>query len=194
MSFQFDYNNLNRDSKNIFGFHRGDFPEGIDLDFTIESLDEKFGKEDYEYIDGCHNFVQWILPTMRKSQYNPDAPIVHQELIDFLIKYKNDYCVEEFTESLSNVFFNMFNFFTTYFDKYENEMPSSDHNYLRITRYIECMQLFEKIIDECEYEFARYNITTLIINLLNRPFSSPEARVTLIKYWTEAMGESFIEL
>lgn len=193
MSFNADYKNLNQDSKNILAFHRGDYPEGITLDFTIETLSEKFAISDWEYIDSCHNFVQWILPTKRKSQFNLDAPIVHDELIVFLEKYKDTHFVFKFSESLDDMLYFMSEFFEVYFDQFEDMMPDMDHNYLRITRFIECMQLFGKIINECEYEFAKYNIIKLIIDLLNRPFTSPETRDTLIKYWTEAMGEEFYE-
>ena len=42
---------------------------------------------DADFIERKHDFIQWIFPTMKKSGFNPDAPIIDE---DFRERFQKD--------------------------------------------------------------------------------------------------------
>lgn len=90
------------------------------------TLNEILQKDD-SWLDGCHDFIQWIFPTRTVSNYCLNAPILTEEIAKVLA-----------TDYLSQFQANIFRF-AKFLDS--QDMTVLNHNHLRITRMIECSSL-----------------------------------------------------
>lgn len=89
--------------------------------------------------EGCHNHVQWVFPTDQPSQFNLNAPLVTRNTIDAFENYI------ELSSQLDNAFRRFIRFLNeTLSSNFEfgSWLTPDNHNLLRITRVIRCMNLF----------------------------------------------------
>lgn len=83
--------------------------------------------KDNNFLEECHNWIQWVFPTKTKSQYCPNAPVLTQEDAEWLRDnhtHSIQIALERFGAFLQSQDMDVFN-----------------HNHLRITRLIECHTL-----------------------------------------------------
>lgn len=107
----------------ITSFHRG-----LAVDNRGRRRDEILAWDD-QRLETSHDFVQWILPTRKRSAFNPDAPVLTDADV---VEFQGD---QELQDSILACARRMWRFF-------EARRPwtrMGDHNHLRITRMLDCL-------------------------------------------------------
>lgn len=145
------------------------------LDFTRFEVQTYLARQDHKWLEGCHGYIQWIFPTDQVSKFNPDAPIIDKEFMKHWLNSDN--------------FANRVNLHVA-FEYYYEHLASTvhkwlnpqDHNFLRITRIIRCMNLLE----------LRENAKKLyewMCELYSDPKYASIIGETTFKFWTDAYNE-----
>ena len=107
---------------------------------------------DDDWAEENHRYIQWLFPLNEMSKYNLNAPVLTDTQIDYL---KHSI---EFQQNLNKSFWHMMRFYgfvedTCYdnllrldnLNKAQNYwLKSHDHNQLRITRILNCLDLFDR--------------------------------------------------
>lgn len=96
-----------------------------------------------------HTFIQWVFPTKNRSVYNPKAPLLTSEDIEFIkpltyshyIKSNFNDSFERFLRFLGLCIKNNKIQFHIDEEYYETIWGVPNHNWLRITRCLECLNL-----------------------------------------------------
>jgi hypothetical protein len=98
-------------------------------------------------LEGCHNFIQWLFPTITPSAYNTDAPILDESTINYL---KDDAVFQaRFSMALKRMF-RLWNIQYRFVCGYMNVnhfgtkrawMEIDNHNLVRMTRVMESCRL-----------------------------------------------------
>lgn len=122
---------------------------------------EEILNKDDEWFNGCHNFVQFLYPLNKPSEYNPNAPILVKEDIPFVKPYLLTNTIR-FLAFLNTQNMRVFN-----------------HNHLRITRMLECYSL----VYDNNYSIA--GLLKIGYQYLNDDKDGNFDRNTL-KYWLDA--------
>jgi len=78
-----------------------------------------------------HDFIQWIFPTKKISNYNLEAPVLDDTTITYLKQ------LPAFNMNLT-LLVNRFKMFLTK----NSQFVSPNHNWLRISRVIDCLSIF----------------------------------------------------
>jgi hypothetical protein len=108
---------------------------------------------DFEELECAHDYIQWLFPISEKSAFNPDAPVVDEEVIQ---TFQSD---PRLRQNLQQSLAVMLRFYGLQRDessegkiivnKSENYSTRKrewicmfDHNYLRITRILKCLVTF----------------------------------------------------
>ena len=91
---------------------------------------------DREQLESCHSYIQWLFPLREPSAFNPDAPLVTQTTID---QYAEKYSI--IAPKIDRAFWLMHQFY--FDDKQYSWITPNDHNYLRITRIIKSLRIFQ---------------------------------------------------
>lgn len=108
---------------------------------------------DFRELEGVHNYIQWLFPLPEKSAFNPDAPIVNNEVIE---AFQNDPTLRHNLLQSLTVMLRFYGLqrqeisqekvIITQSEDYPNRkrewMSPSNHNYLRITRILKCLMIF----------------------------------------------------
>ena len=121
-----------------------------------------FTNEQLEY---NHKYIQWIFPIKERSKYNIFAPKIYdiQKYLDPIIQ-----------ENIKKSFIMMLHFYGLKLEKnkiiqdiYFNEISKkwllkNNHNFLRITRILKCLRLFDlqeeaKMFFDCLYDIYLNN-------------------------------------
>lgn len=129
----------------------------------------RFSVDDWH---ACHDAVQWAFPTRTQSKYIPYAPTVPE---DFVL---GDYpAVQQSILELLQAFLKALNIYMgpandgIHFTKFQY-VPSpivrvpiwmipNDHNHLRLTRIIECLDIFD--LQSFKNDFAEFLVFDLAI-------------------------------
>lgn len=70
------------DSSLLLEFHKGDLAQIFNNDSPLYINQLVFKEEDF--LEMCHDYVQWALPTLNGSSYNRTAPVLnHNVIIEF---------------------------------------------------------------------------------------------------------------
>ncbi len=105
---------------------------------------------DYQKLEYVHNYIQWLFPTLGKSRFNPTVPTLNSETIQAFRTH------EELKLRLFKSFKIMLKFYGLECNKWDspeikiikseeyqsrknNWITKGNHNYLRITRIISCL-------------------------------------------------------
>lgn len=137
-----------------------------------------FDKKEY-----THDYIQWLFPTDQKSAFNFDAPVFN--LQQFTILNQNPVIKENVKLS----FIKMLEFYglryddstwTVYKDDHfekraRNWLTLGNHNFLRISRILRCLVLFE-----CNQEAQAF------YSFLKTLDSHPALKIENFVYWEEA--------
>lgn len=95
-----------------------------------------------------HDFIQWLFPSFKKSNYNPNAPVLNQELANAM---KTDPII---VANLRKSFESMLSYYGMRYDAAQKKVLAAsnleerkrdwfhagDHNFLRITRILSCLK------------------------------------------------------
>ena len=107
----------------------------------------------FEELECAHDYIQWLFPLSERSAFNPDAPIVDEEVIQ--VFQSNPQLRQNLLRSLTV----MLHFYglqphesndgkivVSQSEDYPNRKREwvciFDHNYLRITRILKCLMTF----------------------------------------------------
>ncbi|MEH2218901.1 MAG: opioid growth factor receptor-related protein [Nostoc sp.] len=108
---------------------------------------------DFEELECTHDYIQWLFPLPERSAFNPDAPIVDEEVIQ--VFQNNPHLGQNLLRSLTV----MLQFYglqlhesndgkivVSQSEDYQNRKREwvciFNHNYLRITRILKCLMIF----------------------------------------------------
>lgn len=124
----------------LLEFYRGDAPDSEGRMF------EEILKQDDDWLEYTHDYIQWLFPLREASRFNPDAPLL------------TDADIEAFQRSpllrghLKKAFERMLRFYgfvwvggvapsENYFEREKNWITPHNHNFLRITRILTALKL-----------------------------------------------------
>jgi len=160
---------------NLLAFYRGD-----EKDSQGRSFEEMLGWSDEEW-EACHDYIQLLFPTRRASNYNEDAPLLTDDDIEV---WKADPILKE---NLRRAFYRWLGFlgleqgddyiaFKKDLTDFQTDLwEGFNHNYLRITRVLDCLMTVGLTTEASEfYEFLK---TRLNKGVTENTF----------RYWTEAV-------
>ena len=101
-------------------------------------------------MESVHDYVQWLFPSRRPSQFNPDAPVLTEEVI---AAFRAD---PQLRERLLKSFERMLRFYgfetvededglaikraSNWRERFGNWVSPGNHNHLRITRILACLR------------------------------------------------------
>ena len=100
---------------------------------------------DFEQLENKHDYIQWMFPNKRRSKINIFCPTLKEDTIINNNEIKNN---------IKNSFLVMLNFYGLKYandiivksDDYDNRLSKwctkNNHNFLRITRILNCLILF----------------------------------------------------
>ena len=123
----------------LLGFYRGSHPDNHGR-MLAEIL-----KHDDDWLEACHNYIQWLFPTKEISRVTPDAPLLDKESIE---AFKTD---EVLRNNLRAALIRILSFYglelisekiikgPNWETRKSNWFTESTHNSLRITRILKCL-------------------------------------------------------
>jgi len=143
----------------------------------------------YDELEYIHDYIQWLFPLRQQSRYNPDAPLLDDEVI------KTFRANEQLRQRLLVSFRVMLKFYglqyseqptgnietvksAEYPERKQNWLRIGNHNYLRITRILTCMR---------SLGLEKYSQS--LLDCLERIYSE-EGKVigeTTLRFWREAV-------
>lgn len=108
--------------------------------------------ENEDWIESNHRFIQWLFPLNERSMFNPSAPVLTVEQIEAL---KKDTVFQKHLERSFLIMLRFYGFtvdeknleriFLSDVKKAQNNwLISYDHNQLRISRILNCLDLFDR--------------------------------------------------
>lgn len=144
---------------------------------------------DFESLEHTHDYIQWLFPLPEKSAYNPNSPIVDDEVIQAFQSSPN------LRQNLQRSLLVMLRFYglqrqeshegkvvvtqsENYLNRKREWVGRSNHNYLRITRILRCLMIF-RLEDEAQ---AFYECLSQIYQE-----SSDHIGGKTFQYWTNAV-------
>ncbi len=143
----------------LLNFYRGESPNaaGATLEEILSWNDERLERQ--------HDYIQWLFPTQRPSQYNPHAPLLTPDVqrvfaIDPILINNFDrafkrilsfYGFERSEDGLSIHAAHNFE------ERQRNWISPGNHNYLRITRILTSLNLMGRRQDAIEFYHALLN-------------------------------------
>lgn len=130
--------------------------------------------KDDDWLEGCHNHIQWLFPLTEPSNFNPDAPLLTQEDIDtfhelFLLQSR----LLNATHKMTIFFYNM------------HWLTPHNHNFLRITRIIKCLKLLLPEHRATHYATQFYNDIVGMVDM--RYNDKPEWLNEPMNFWRNAL-------
>jgi hypothetical protein len=111
------------------------------------TVDEIVGMSDAA-LEVAHNWVQWAFPLQVASNFNPEAPLLTDDEIKIV---RNDPVIQENFDRLCARFLEFLGLTEDdcgvlegprFWDRHPFVWKSFNHNYLRVTRFLESMRLF----------------------------------------------------
>lgn len=147
---------------------------------------------DFEELECTHDYIQWLFPISEKSHFNSYAPIVDEQVIE---EFREDSLLQQ---NLLRSFSMILNFYGLKADKDKQgkiivekspEYPIRkqewvqlfDHNYLRITRILKCLIIF----DFKEEAQAFYECLSQIYQE-----NKEQIGIETFQYWTDSVNPS----
>jgi hypothetical protein len=163
-----------------------DFYSGKAMDTAGRTLSE-IHKWDYHKLENTHDYIQWLFPLPKPSQYNLSAPVLDAEQI---AKFHADaelraQLLASLDKMLGFYGFERNNMSITRSNAWEersrNWLRPGNHNHLRLTRILKSLS----ILDLNAYAHA-------LFEALNAVFSEKPGVIsgTTMGYWKRALLES----
>ena len=159
------------------------FLSGVGKDHAKRTVDQIAGWTHGE-LEGTHDYIQWVFPTMARGQFNPHAPELTEADI---VEGAGDDRVVRNLRRMAVVMAKFYGLERTCFadgpqyDLIENRHPwwmrAGNHNFLRITRILSSLRLFG-LTEEAEALLG-------VLEVLARKFPGPVSPETL-EFWRDA--------
>lgn len=168
-----------------------DFYLGTGTDHMGRSLKSILSKDD-RWLERTHDYIQWLFPLYVGSQFNPNAPLLTDEVrAAFLDAANPDNTVlqKNFGAAIQRmlVFYGYFNGPLNpdqveptgeWRNKADNWLSDGNHNYMRITRMLRCMTLLGRHPPAVSFRDALLDVASV----------HPEAiSQRTISFWNEAV-------
>lgn len=167
----------------IVPFYLGEKPDSADR--TIGQM----WTWDFEKLECVHDYIQWLFPLAEKSNFNPNAPIVDNEVIE---AFKTNTLLQQ---NLLRSFSMMLSFYglkvvkdkegktiveksPEYSIRKQEWVQMFDHNYLRITRILKCLMIFDRKEEAQAFYDCLRDIYKENTDLIGRE---------TFQYWTDAV-------
>ena len=181
---------MNEDDLLLLNFYLG-----TGTDHMGRSLEEILRKDD-RWLERTHDYIQWLFPLYVGSQFNPNAPLLTDEVrAAFLDAANPDHTVlqKNFGRAAQRmlVFYGYFNGPLNpdqveptgeWRNKADNWLCDGNHNYMRITRMLRCMTLLGRHKLAISFRDA----------LLDAASVHPEViSLRTIGFWDEAVKRAF---
>lgn len=146
------------------------------LGFTLDDVIH----ESDEWLEGCHNHIQWLFPLTEPSNFNPDAPLLTQEDID---------CFQS-SRLLQNRLITAIERMTLFY-KYTDWISPNNHNFLRITRILKCISLLLPTIRAAQMKYKFYIFIKDKIRFYHRnnQIKFCEWLVVPLEFWEKTYNE-----
>lgn len=140
---------------------------GRTFEFIIQSDDE--------WLEKTHDYIQWLFPLNEVSMFNFSAPILTPEDVDLIKSSK---------EGIDNLIRATFRFveFLNLHSNYPKWLSTNNHNYLRITRMLKCLNLFG-------LNYLSVLIYNRLYNIFNANINNTKISQENLYYWFEAVSE-----
>lgn len=125
-----------------------DFYRGTGTDAADRTLDEILSKR-HDWMEACHDYIQWLFPLRDVSNFNPDAPLLTDEDVrifkeDDIIKFNYVFGIYKMLDFLG-IRANDEEFeLGSAFEKQKYTWCEFNHNALRITRFLASMSTLGK--------------------------------------------------
>ncbi|KAI1780319.1 opioid growth factor receptor conserved domain-containing protein [Hypoxylon cercidicola] len=128
---------------------QGKNTEGRTLDYILSQPDA--------WLERTHNFIQWLFPLPRPSQYNPTAPLLDRATAEYMgehprfqeqlrlsvIRMMWFYGFQVQFDPAHNISFQVAEDPVTLENPYRRWFKRQDHNHLRISRMIKSLRYFD---------------------------------------------------
>lgn len=115
------YEDLTGNLKTLYDFHLNNGTITItDGTYTLQEILDK----DDEWWDSNHDFIQYLYPTDEVSKFNPEAPVLTKEFVDF------------FKNSPGEININLYHRFRQFIINNRWLARPFNHNYLRFSRVL----------------------------------------------------------
>lgn len=166
-----------------------DFYLGEGMDVVGRMLSDVWQFTD-DSLEGAHDYIQWLFPTVKPSNYNPEAPLLTPE--DIVLFQANP----KLRENLLISFEKILSFFglrlaeehghpvvrkgVNYLKREHVLFKGFNHNHLRVTRILDCLNS----VGLRDYSRALFEFL-----LKNKALFSANC----FKYWENAMRDNGIE-
>jgi hypothetical protein len=169
-----------------------DFYDGISPDSENRMLFDILAQP-LDWMEMCHDYIQWLFPLKEESNFNPDAPLLTDEDIR---EFKNRFgaksiALHNFTEAIEKMLY--FLGIDIFWDGFELDafqlainfekqkytwLGPVNHNALRITRMLSCLSIlgFEKLAGDL-----------LVFMKEKAPTVGGEISPRSIEYWEKAL-------
>lgn len=161
---------LNQASEDILTFYEGQSPD------SSGRMIENIWSWDYQKLEYIHNYIQWLFPLTKKSEFNWNAPVLNDEVIQafrtneqlrmrlrkslqVMLRFYGLQCNE-----LSNTDIEITKS-EEYSERKLDWIEEGNHNYLRITRILASLtllglenyaQAFFKCLDQIYSEESKF--------------------------------------
>jgi len=131
--------------------------------------------QDNEWFEKTHDYIQWLFPLNETSMFNFAAPILTLEDVDTIKNSHNG------IDNLIRATFRFVEFLNLYSD-HPLWLSTNNHNYLRITRMLKCLNIFGLNYLGVIIYNRLHNIFTA--NIYNKKISCEN-----LNYWFEAVSD-----
>ncbi len=142
-------------------------------------------KQDDHWLEVCHNYIQWLFPTIEHSRVTPDAPVLDKAII---ATFKSDELLQNHLRAalIRILLFYGLRLTTAgiikggnWEQRKSNWFVENTHNSLRITRILKCLSTLGLTTEA----------KTLQTGLLAICESEPDCGIdkTAIQFWREAI-------
>ena len=126
-------------------------------------------EKDYDWFEAQHDVIQWLFPLFEMSQAQPNAPYLSRT--EWELIYTSDKAGQMLVESVQYML-------EMYEEKPDLVMCAHNHNHLRVTRMIKCINLFYTV------QQALGILDCMVLRNVN---SGSKISDTTLGYWCRAL-------
>ena len=142
-------------------------------------------KQDDHWLEACHNYIQWLFPTLEHSRVTPDAPVLDGAVIE---AFKSDDLLRSHLRAALIRILSFYGLKMTaagltkgpnWEQRKSNWFTENTHNSLRMTRILKCLQTLGLTFEAKAFQAG----------LLALCQSEPDCGVSAVamQFWREAV-------
>lgn len=134
-------------------------------------------KADDNFLEECHDYIQWVFPNDVESKFNPDAPLLDNE---FLKEFAND-------KGMQTRAYEMHTRFKTFLigNKQRIFRQPRNHNHLRISRIIR----FHKLVKSTGSAKYLYELCVELVDKHADPNSDDYKHIQQsVRFWKKELN------